>query len=195
MLDSKTIFGLLTLPIGVISYVNYFVSIFKGRTKPEAFSWLIWSVLASITFFAQIAEGAGAGAWATGFTALVCLLISLTAFFKTRNKIKVIDWISMIGALSGLILWRYTSQPLVAVIFVVIVGIIGFVPTFIKIFVNPAEETALTYFLNAVKFVFALLATNSFNFVTALYPSALVFMNIFLVSAILFRRRFLSGLA
>jgi uncharacterized membrane protein HdeD (DUF308 family) len=74
----KVVLGYITLIIGVISYSFYFRNISRGKTRPEAFSWLIWSILAFITFFAQRAGNGGPGSWATLLTAVVCLIISLS---------------------------------------------------------------------------------------------------------------------
>ena len=134
MYDYKVILGILTILIGVVSYSFYFRDVFRGKTRPDAFSWLIWGVLASVIFFAQRATHGGPGAWATAFTAVVCFLIALTAFVRGDGRIKLIDTISLIGASIGVCLWYYTSDPLYTVLCAVGVGALGFVPTFRKAF-------------------------------------------------------------
>ncbi|OGY98651.1 MAG: hypothetical protein A2855_01310 [Candidatus Liptonbacteria bacterium RIFCSPHIGHO2_01_FULL_57_28] len=187
-MDGKILLGLLTIGIGIISYVLYFFGIFRGRTKPDPYSWLIWGVLASIVFFAQIGSGGGPGAWATAFTAAVCLLIAAIAYARYQGKMKKVDLFSLIGAVVAIAVWRLTADPLWAVILAIIIGAIGFIPTFYKIFSRPAEETAATYSLNALKFGVALFALGSLSPVTWLYPAALVVMNVSLAATILLRR-------
>jgi|SRR3989344_938253 len=188
MFDSKTLLGLLTIAIGIVSYSFYFHNIFKGKTKPEPFSWLIWGVLATITFFAQRAKDGGAGTWATAFTAIVCFLIALTVYARHDGHMKRIDEISLAGAFAAIAFWYFTNNPLWAVILAVAVGAIGFIPTFQKAFYKPEEETAITYFLNALKFAIALFALQSFNPVTFLYPAALILMNVSLSAMLVFRK-------
>ncbi len=188
MTDYRIAIGVLTILIGIVSYSFYFRDIFRGKTRPDAYSWLIWFVLATITFFAQISKGAGPGAWATALTAIFCLIISITAFIKTDDRIKVIDVLSLIGSGIGVTLWYVFNNPLFAVIFAIIVGAFGFVPTFRKAFTKPFEETEITYVLNALKFALAFSALSAFNLVTELYPLAMVLMNVSLATMIFLRR-------
>ncbi len=187
-MDYKILLGIFTILIGVTSYSFYFRNLLKGKTKPDAFSWFIWGVLAAIIFFAQSAKGGGAGTWATAFTAIVCFLIAVIAYSRGYGRIKVIDGISLIGAALGVILWYYTKDPLFAVLLAITVGAMGFVPVFRKAFDKPHEETAITYLLNGFKFAMAILALESFTPVTWLYPAALTFLNISLAMTLFLRR-------
>lgn len=192
-MDYKILLGILTILIGLVSYSFYFRDIFKGKTKPDAFSWLIWGFLASIIFFAQIIKGGGAGAWVTALTAFMCLLIAITTFLRGDGRIKVIDAVSLSGAAVGIFLWKYTNDPLAAVILITTVDMVGFVPTFKKSFRNPYEETVITFSLNGLKFAVAFAALQSFNTVTWLYPAANVLMNGSLVTMLLLRRSALAN--
>ncbi len=188
MLDYKIFLGALTLLIGLVSYSFYFRDIFRGKTKPDAFSWLIWSMLAGITFFAQVSKNGGAGTWITALTAIACLSIAITAFVRGDGHMKTIDGASIFGAVVGVALWYFTSDPLLAVICVIIVGAFGFIPTFRKAISNPQEETAITFLLNGLKFAIALFALQSFNLVTWLYPAALTAMNGSLAALLFFEQ-------
>ena len=79
MTDYKIVLGLLAVAAGFGGYVPYFADIFKGLTKPHIFSWLVWSVLETIGFFAQVVKGAGPGSWVTGVTAVLCLGVFFSA--------------------------------------------------------------------------------------------------------------------
>lgn len=190
MLDYKIILGILTIAIGLISYSFYLKSIFQNKTKPDVYSWLIWGLLASITFFVQFTEGGGAGTWATAFTAIMCFIIATIAFFRDGESIKLIDWISLSGALVAAGLWIYTNNALLAVILIVAIGAMGFIPTFQKAFYKPREETAVTFSLNALKFAVALFALESLTITTWLYPASLVVMNVSFAMMLFIRRLF-----
>lgn len=188
MPDSKVIFGLLTIAIGIVSYFIYFFSIFKGKVKPDPYSWLIWGILATIVFFAQTRNGGGPGAWSTGFTAVVCFVIAIVAYIRYEKRVKKVDVVSLIGAFIAVAAWWLTENPLWAVILAITIGAIGFVPTFYKALSRPKEEPATTYSLNALKFGMAIFALGSLSPITWLYPAALVVMNVALVVTILVRR-------
>jgi hypothetical protein len=78
----KVVLSTLAIIISIIAYIPYFRDIFKGKTKPHAFSWLIWSVMLTIAFIAQLVEEGGAGAWVTGATAILCSAVFTLALFK-----------------------------------------------------------------------------------------------------------------
>ena len=180
--------GYITILIALASYSLYFKDIFLNRTKPHAFSWFIWSVLFGIAFLAQLSGNGGPGAWITGFTAVICFIISVVASFKTQEKFKMLDWVCLALALAALILWRYCGNPSLAVLLVTIAYVIGFLPTFRKAYYKPQQETAATFGLNAIKFTIAIFALSSFSVVTWLYPAVLVFVNILFVGMLIERR-------
>lgn len=108
-MDYKDILGITTVVIAFVSYVPYFRDIFSGRTKPHAFSWLVWGVLTGIAFFGQIADNAGPGAWVMGFTALICFLIFLAALIRGEKDIVLVDWLSLLGTGIALVFWYLTG--------------------------------------------------------------------------------------
>ena len=188
-MDYKIALGVIASIIGFIGYIPYFRDIFNGKTKPHIFSWFAWGISAGIVFFAQIAKGAGPGAWVTGLTAIACVSIAVLAFFRGEKNITRIDWISFVSALLGVVFWQLTNDPLTAVLLVTIADILAFIPTIRKAYEKPREETASTYFLNALKYAISLIALQSLNFTTFLYPAYLVVANGLFVVMLLVRRK------
>ena len=99
MLEYKTILGIIAVIIALAGYVPYFRDIFRGKTKPHAFSWLVWASLTGIAFFGQIFDKGGAGAWVTGFTAVVSFAIFFLALKKGEKNITSL--VSIFAALTG----------------------------------------------------------------------------------------------
>jgi len=58
-MDYKVILGTVAVVMALYSYVPYIKDIFAGKTKPHAFTWLIWGLLTSIAFFGQMADRGG----------------------------------------------------------------------------------------------------------------------------------------
>lgn len=175
--------------MAVVSYFFYFRDIWAGRTKPHAFTWLIWTSLTAIGFAAQVGDHGGPGAWVTGFTAAVSAVIFVAALFRGERDITRGDWSCLVGAGLAAGLWAVTNNALLAVILVTVIDALGFAPTFRKSFHRPHEETLITYELSAIKFVLALLALDNFSAVTALYPASLVVMNGVFALMLIIRRR------
>jgi hypothetical protein len=67
------LFGIISILVALVAYYFYFRDMARGKTKPHAFSWLIWGLLAGTGFLAQVSAHAGIGAWATGLTSIESL--------------------------------------------------------------------------------------------------------------------------
>jgi hypothetical protein len=191
-MDFKMILGLAAVAVGLIGYWLYLRDIFRSKTRPHVFTWFVWSLMVGTAFFAQLARGGGAGAWVSGVAAVVCLFIAACAFWRGEKHITRLDWVCFIGALAGLALWKITADPLAAILVIIVVDALAFVPTIRKAFFKPEEETAGVYMASAIKYVFALAAIDSYNLTTWLYPAYLVMSNGGFVIMLCFRRRHLT---
>ncbi len=189
MIEYKILLGILSVLVGIAAYIVYFRNILSGKTKPHAFSWLVWGILTGIAFAAQISQGAGPGAWVTGSSAILCAVIFLLALSKGERDFPLIDWLFLAGAGLALAWWIFTKDPTGSVILVIITDALAFVPSFRKAYSRPYEETALTFALNGLKFLIALFAMSAISLATALYPAYLVIANASYVTLILVRRR------
>ena len=184
----KDILGVITIVIAVVSYSDYFFSIFRGNTIPRTISWLIWGILGAIAFTVQFHAGGGAGAWITGFTAFMCFLVAGTSYLKCTEHFTLYDWVPFSGALITLVFWFLTEDALVATLLIIVTHTLGFIPTMHNAYTHPDEETAMTFVLNGVKFSIAIVALNTYMLTTWLYPSVIVLLNAILVSIIVTRR-------
>lgn len=192
MVDYKTSFGIAAGVLGVISFLPYLRDVLRRKTKPHLFTWFVWGVLTATAFIVQILKGAGSGSWITGITAFTCFLTAGLAVPYGEKNIKVLDWISLLGAALGLFLWGITSDPLMAVILICIVDVLGFVPTLRKGYAKPHEETLIFYLLSALKFTAGLIALRSYRPTTYLFPALVALINAFFATTLILRRRFLS---
>lgn len=188
-MDFKQLLGIIAIIVAFCAYIPYFRNMISGKTKPHAFTWLIWGTLTGIAFAGQVAEHGGAGAWVTGFSAAICVLIGLYALIKGTRDIALLDWISLGGAVIAIGMWFLTSTPLISVILISVIDALGFVPTFRKSFHRPYEETVFTFFVSAIKLVLGVSALSNFSMVTALYPLSLVASNLIFITMVLVRRR------
>ncbi len=189
MNDYKTWLGYLSTLLAFVAFAPYMWDMYRGKTKPHAFSWLIWSILQTIGFAAQVYGHGGPGAWATGVTALFCLIIALVAFKKGEIEFVTFDYIALVGATLAIGLWLLTKNPFYSVILISICDFIGFLPTYRKAFHLPFTETLMEYSISAVKEGVALLALRNYSFITTFYISVLAISNIIFVSMVSIRRQ------
>ena len=191
-MDYKVLLGLTAVVIGFIGYAPYIRNVLRGKTKPHAFSWLVWGLLETIAFFAQLVKGGGAGTWVTACSASITLFIAVFALRQKDKQIRPTDWIALTGALIGITLWQLSNDPLLAVISIVVADALAFAPTFRKSFRRPNEETLTEYFLSCIKWLLSIFALGSLSFTTWLYPASLAITNGAFVILCLIQRKRLS---
>jgi hypothetical protein len=195
MNNSHAILGIVAVIIGLIGYIPYYRDIFRHKTKPHPFTWLGFGILNGITFVAQVVTGGGPGAWVTAITTVATLGIAGLAFIRGEKRINVFDWICFIGALLGIVLWKLTSNPFLAVLIVTAADLLAFAPTYRKGFLRPQEETITLYGVSVIKYGVSLFALSVFNLTTAFFPIAIIIANVAMVLLLWMRRAQLTILA
>lgn len=170
-------------------FVPYIRSIRDGRTKPHAFSWIIWALGTFVVFLAQLADGGGLGAWPIGVSGLVTAYVAVLAY-RTRCDTSVTrtDWAFLAIAVAALPCWLLTSNPLWAVVLLTGMDLAGFGPTFRLAFSHPHEERIGFYSLGAVRNALAISALEHYSFTTVLFPAAVGIACMALVMMVGYRR-------
>lgn len=181
--------GGFSLIVTAIVYLVYIPSIFKGRTQPHIFSWFIYTVITTMIFIIQVQAGAGAGSWATGATAAACLIIFILSFRHGTRDITRDDVVALGLSITAIIAWVITDTPLYSLLFVLTAEVLGFYPTFRKTYVAPYSEPLTAYLLSALKYVFAIPATQDYNFYTMTGPVFYLVTYLAFVVLIYYRRK------
>ncbi|HSX43089.1 MAG TPA: hypothetical protein VLF59_03320 [Candidatus Saccharimonadales bacterium] len=185
----KTIIGLLPLILGVPSYAHYLYSVYKRKTVPHMYSWLIWAVLAGIGYTAQRSTHAGPGAWNTGFTAIVCFTVFLVSIRYGERRLSRLDlWLlglAVIAIIMRLLSGNYVATTLLATI----AASVGFVLTIKKAYRRPDQENLATFSINALRSLISLFALGAVTFTTFFYPFCMMLANAAVAATILIRKR------
>jgi hypothetical protein len=186
----KEILGVLSLFIAMSGYIPYIVNIFKGKTKPHAYTWLTWEVLAVVGFGIQMQGGGGPGTWLLGLTTLMTMLIFLLSLKYGHKDIHILDTVSLLFAGATLVFWILTDQPLVAAILISLIEAIGgFFPTFRKSYKLPFEETLTSYVAYTISTILAIIALDNRSTELVLYPVSIMLLNVSFVLFVLYRRK------
>jgi hypothetical protein len=178
-----------------VMFVPYILSIRRGQTKPHVFSWVIWGLGTFVVFLAQLAAGAGSGAWPIGVSGLITIYIAAVAYRgRSDHAITKTDWIFFVVALLALPCWFLTADPLWAVVILTIVDVAGFGPTFRSAYVRPHDERMGFFALAFVRNLLVVLALEHYSVTTVLFPVAVGIGCAALVVLIAYRRRSLACL-
>lgn len=189
MYDYHTILGALALVVGVAGYIPYIRDTLKGITKPHPFTYLIWALLGAITFIAQVVNNAGPGAWAMAIPVVLGIVTAALSVKKGERSITTSDWLCLTGALVAIVIWLLTNDALYAVLIVIGINTLAFIPTFRKAYWKPREETAKSYSLGVLRSVISIPALLAFNTVTLLPLVHHILINVVFVAMLLVRRR------
>jgi RsiW-degrading membrane proteinase PrsW (M82 family) len=171
LLEVKEIIGVLAILVGLASFYPYIRSILRGETKPHLFSFIIWGIISVVVFAAQLADGGGMGAWATGASGLFCIMVAILSYQRLEEiEITRSDWVFFITSLCAIPLWLVMQSPLGSVILLTFIDVVAFFPTIRKTFDKPDEENLPGHVMGAVSCALSLFALGHYSIITVLHP-------------------------
>lgn len=193
-MDAKIILTIIATVIGITAFFPYLSGVFLLKTKPHAYTWLIWAITQGTAVFGIWYGGGGWGA----LNLIVGTLFVIAVFFfslkfGTKNITRS-DAVILIAALLAIVVWRQLKQPLFSVLMVSIIDAIGYVPSFRKSYQEPWSETLIFWILCSVSNLFAILALKEYNLLTVTYLAVITSANIALFLVCYFRRYFVQRL-
>ena len=190
----KELLAAAAIVLTFVAFVPYIRSILAGRTKPHAFSWIVWGFGTFVVFLAQLADGGGSGAWPTGVSGIITACIAVLAYrSRSDTSITKVDWIFLGVALAALPCWLLTSNPLIAVVLLTGMDLAGFAPTFRFAFLNPHDEHIGFYSLGALRNAVAIVALEHYSLTTVLFPAAVGIACALFVAMVAYRRIQMRG--
>lgn len=189
-IDIKLIFAIFSVFVTiVVAFFPYLRDIFLRKTKPHAYTWLIWTITQST---AVAGLWYGKGGWGVFSlligTSFVFLVFLLSLKYGTRNITKS-DTVVLIAAFSAIIVWWQLNNPLLAVLMVSVIDILGYIPSLRKTFEDPWTETVVSWVAFSLANVFNILALKEYNLLTLTYLISITSANVVLLAICLIRRR------
>ena len=170
----------LTLVVNLIGYFFYLKDIFYGQNKPNIISWFIWMLAPFIGTFFQIKAGAGLSALPVFLAGFGPLIVVIICIFKKEViwKISRLDIVCGIFALLALALYVITHNLGVSIIFAILSDALAFIPTFIKSWKSPENESMQPYLVGIIDNVLGLLIIKNWSFVVYSFGAYLVLFNV-----------------
>lgn len=169
-MDNHSLFAILAILLSAARYATYFYTIYKGKTKPHAFSWLLWGIVTGIGTFAQFDMDAGPSIYALAFVSLTCLGISIFAFFKGERNYTKSDWLALITCILAIPIWKATDSPLSALFTIMLIDSLTYWPTVRKSYTRPDTEPPISYGIAGMRYFLMLFAIPDPTWETLMYP-------------------------
>ncbi len=184
-MNAKEVVAIIAVILAIVGNVPYLRDVVKLRVKPHPYTWLMWSIVSGVTFFGQLAKGAGVGALPTAVSEIFTIVIFVFSLRYGFKNIDRKDTYFLIAALLGIIPWLITDDPTLSVVIVVSIDLIAFIPTIRKTWNNPRTETPLLFSMNAARHVLTLFSLQAYNIATTLHSIAMIITNALMTGIII----------
>lgn len=176
-LGLKEVLAVIAALLAVAGNAPYIRDLVRGKIRPHAYTWFVWSIVSGITLFGQMAKGAGVGALPTASAELFTIVIFFLSLRYGFKGITRTDTLFLVAALLGLIPWFLTQDPTISVVTAVSIDLIAFMPTVRKTWNDPATENPGLYGMNVARHVLALFSLQAYNVATTLHSVAMITAN------------------
>ena len=181
--------GIVAGVLSVFAYLPYIADTLKGQTRPQRSTWMIWSILSSMSFFSQLAEGATDSLWFSGVQASGTIIVSLLSIrFGTGNFLNRADSFILMGAAFGLCLWYVTDTAVYALAISIGISALGGVLTVTKAYRDPGSESMVAWLVSFTATIFAIASIGKVDAVLLAYPVYLFVLYGVIIIAILLGR-------
>lgn len=150
------------------AFLPYIWAILNGETQPSPVSWAIWASVDTLALAAMIKKGAAVGQL-TGATAGAWLVVVLALYFGEPTMGSV-EWVSIVGAVTGVVLWKTTGSATTAIVSSQAAIMLGAFPTFVAAYHNPAQENPVAWTIWFLSCIFAFKAVKKWDLDNALQP-------------------------
>lgn len=184
----KLVFSIVASIILVAGYVPYFRDIFLKKTRPHAFTWLVWAITLGTATLAMFYGGGNFAvvSFAIGEVLIVAIFL-LSLKFGTKNITKM-DGFALLAALIAILFWWQLKNPVLSVIAVSVIDVLGYIPTLRKSFFDPWSETVSFWAVMIIVDILVILSSSEYNSLTVTYPATLAATNLLLLIECLIRR-------
>jgi hypothetical protein len=173
----KETLAIIAAILAIIGNIPYLIDVIKKRVQPHPYTWLVWSIVSGITFFGQLAKGAGIGALPTAAAEIFTVIIFLFSLKYGFKNIVRKDTYFLVVALASIIPWMITDDPTLSVVIVVGIDLVAFIPTIRKTWLYPKTETPVLYSMNVLRHTLALFSLQSYNIATTLHSIVMIITN------------------
>jgi hypothetical protein len=170
---------------GIFPYIR---DVIKGKTHPNLVSWATWCLLNLINTAAALSTGAFQTALLSGASALATGWVTFLSIRHGKIKYTAFDIVCQALALAGIVVWRFTGQPEIAVLIAVSIDLVAALPTWRHAWIAPFNETWQGFSLAACAAMVTLFTISQYTLVSLAFPLLVLTNCSVIVSIILYRR-------
>lgn len=176
--------------ISLIGQFFYLKSIVLGSTKPNLISHFVWILAPFIGVFFQLKAGAGLSALVIFMAGFASFLIVVISLFKKNGywKLNTFDLMCGIFSVSSLILYFFTHNLSVSILFAILSDSLACIPTIKKTWNFPDTETGSLYIGGIISNILGLLTITNWAFPIYSFSVSIIVLN-FVVLFCIYRKK------
>ncbi|MDO8569714.1 MAG: hypothetical protein Q7R89_03010 [bacterium] len=172
-----------------VAFLPYVWAIVNQETVPSPVSWAIWASVDTLALVAMKKEKASIGQ-ITGAVAGAWIVTALAIVFG-KPTMGSIEWVSIVGAIAGIVLWQRTGNAVLAIVCSQLAVFVGAFPTFANGYTNPSQENPIAWTIWFVSCICALFAIKKWNLAEALQPLTFMAIETAMVALVVIRTHLL----
>lgn len=173
--DRIILAGLIAGALSALAYIPYIMDAVARRTQPCRATWLIWTVLASISAASNLYEGAGASMIFIAVQVVgTAVIFGLSMTRGYGHYLSVKNVVLLTAAAIGLAAWWQTDSALYALCISIGISALGGGATIWKAFRVPQSETLSMWVISAVAAGFGVISVGRFDTLLLAYPAYLL---------------------
>jgi hypothetical protein len=175
-------FTLFSIVIRLYSGTQYGWGVLHDKARPNPVTWFLWGLTPLIALLAQLQYGLHPQVYVLIALAVSPFAICALTLLKhdTRRHFTPFTLICGVLAVLGVILWRVTSIPELAIVFSILADIFATLPTLRKAYHDQSSEYALPYFLSMASMFITLLTIQDWAFAVYAFPLYMLIINMVL---------------
>ncbi|MEL6691150.1 MAG: hypothetical protein AAFP28_12620 [Pseudomonadota bacterium] len=187
--ESQYFCGLISATLSLLAFAPYMRDTLRGSTRPFRASWLIWSVLSSISLASQIAEGATMSLFYAGAQCGGTLFIFTLSIWRGMGTfLRGSDAVVLLAALVGLVFWYASDNAAYALFISCGISLLGGSVTVYKAYLDPDSETMSFWAISFVASLFAMASVGRVDAVLMAYPAYLLILKSSIITAMIMGR-------
>lgn len=182
---SSTILLVISTLLAFISPIVYSYAILKGKAKPHRTTRVVLLLITALATASLFAQGDRVAIWLAGVSTFQSLIIFILSIKHGMGGWSKTDILCLLIAGVGILLWKTTDEPVLALYFSLLADFTGMVPALIKTYKYPQTEVWSFYLLDVFAAIFNIAAIQKGAINEYLYPIYIMLINLVMVVLII----------
>lgn len=180
MIEATTAIGWIAGIVGFGAFIPYFRAILRHKTTPNRATWVIWTLVSTISALSYYASGANHTIWYPISNAVGPFIVLILSIKNGEGGWTKLDRACLAVASFGVFLWLYLGSAIIGLCMSLIADAMGAIPTITKAYMRPQSEDRIAWSLTFSAIVINLFAIENWrSFSLLVYPLyMLIFMGI-----------------